>query len=79
MKILKTAKYKKIAQINMEEGEFCEDCGVSSQQVKLTPVSHQEQEYPGASVWTFTSYYCPQCLKGVTINSTPIQENTRGW
>jgi hypothetical protein len=78
MKIIKTAKYKESQEIQDEEN--CEGCGVSSLQVKLTPVPVTEQEYPGAQPWTFTSYYCPRCLKTQELpQSDIIQENKRGW
>ena len=55
----------------------CDDCG--SQKGKLTKSVVHEQEYPGASVWTYTYHYCSKCIKNHPVRPFSVRENTRGW
>ena len=56
----------------------CEDCGVEN--VELKPFTWNEQEYPGAHVWSWTCHLCESCHnKRCGVPAKPVLENKRGW
>lgn len=63
-----------------EELNYCEDCDKTSDETTLIKHTSQEQEYPGAYVWTFDYYLCKPCAKArAYVPPLTIRENNRGW
>ena len=54
-----------------DDPKECCECGKTTG--KLHKITWTEQEYPGASYWTWTDYFCPDCVK-FAPRSQPIRE-----